>query len=97
VKFDQVINPLNITPIRKINICINMGPNKPYQKNCGINIVGIYRKSLGFFGIIFQRPTLDKLRYLYNHFVLLKIIFTVNKASVNLNQSWRQIKDRLSR
>ncbi len=28
-------------------------------KNCGIYIVGIHRKTMGLFGIIFWRPTQD--------------------------------------
>jgi hypothetical protein len=51
-------------------------PNKPYRKkNHGIYTVGNHKKPMGFFGIIFQRPTLVKLRFFYTHFVPRKIMF----------------------
>jgi hypothetical protein len=39
------------------------GPDKPYRKKRGIYTLGNQRKTVGFVGIIFQRPTLDNLRF----------------------------------
>ncbi len=45
------------------------------EKIRGIFSVGNQRNSVGFVGIIFQRPTLDKLRFFCTHFVWRKIMF----------------------
>ncbi len=52
-----------------------LGPDKPYRKIRGIFSMGNQRNYVGFVGIIFQRPTLDKLRFFSTHFVWRKIMF----------------------
>jgi hypothetical protein len=73
------------------------GPNKPYRKNRGIYTVGNHKKTVGFFGIIFQRPTLDKLHFCIPILFREKKSFTVYEASANLNPSRRHMKASLLR
>jgi hypothetical protein len=44
------------------------------EKIRGIFSVGNQRNTVGFVGIIFQHPTLDKLRFFSTHFVWSKIM-----------------------
>ncbi len=76
VSFSYKIGPIiNKTKQKIVIVILQWDQTNLTEKNHGIFSMGNHRNTVGFVGIIFQRRTLDKLRFFSTHFVRRKIMF----------------------